>query len=102
MKPKLQIPKEIANSFLTGSQVEHALANQDVICAILVMDVAIPQQAHGHDLLLPLLEEFKDLVPDEIPLGLPPMRNIQHHIDPVLGSPLPNICKECICVLMIK
>ena len=43
MKPELKIPKEIGNSFLTGSQVEHALTNQDEIFAILVMDATIPQ-----------------------------------------------------------
>ena len=89
MKPERKIPKEIGNSFLTGSQLEHGLANQDKIYAILVMDVAIPQQA-VHDLLLSLLEEFKDMVPNEIPIGLPPMRSIQHHIDLVPGSTLPN------------
>ena len=42
MKPELKIPKEIGNSFFTSSQVEHALANQDEIYAIFVMDAAIP------------------------------------------------------------
>ena len=54
------------------------------------MDVVIPQQAPVHDLLLPLLEEFKDVVPNEIPIGLTPMRNIQHRIDLFLSSALTN------------
>ena len=29
----------------------------------------------------PILKEFGDVFRDEIPLGLPPMRDIQHHID---------------------
>ena len=65
------------------------MANQYEIYVILVMDVVIPQQV-VHELLLPLLEEFKDVVLDEIYIGLPPMRNIQHHIDFVLGYVLPN------------
>ncbi|GJS61835.1 transposon ty3-I gag-pol polyprotein [Tanacetum coccineum] len=31
--------------------------------------------------LLPLMDEFKSLVPDELPSTLPPMRSIQHQID---------------------
>ena len=37
-----------------------------------------------------LLEEFSNVVPKELPHGLPPMRDIQHCIDLILGSVLPN------------
>ncbi|RDY01011.1 hypothetical protein CR513_15724, partial [Mucuna pruriens] len=37
-----------------------------------------------------MLESFKDLVFEEIPKGLPPMKGIKHHIDFILGATLPN------------
>ena len=37
------------------------------------------------------LGDFVDMVPDELPSELPPLRDIQHAIDLVLGSQLPNL-----------
>ncbi|XP_076890589.1 uncharacterized protein LOC143541706 [Bidens hawaiensis] len=38
----------------------------------------------------PLLDEFQDVFRDEIPAGLPLMRDIQHCIDFIPGSSIPN------------
>jgi hypothetical protein len=37
-----------------------------------------------------LLENFIDIVVDDLPCSLPPIRNISHHIDLILEVSLPN------------
>jgi uncharacterized protein (DUF2344 family) len=49
-----------------------------------VEDVPIPTE------VAKLLEEYVDVIPDELPNGLPLKRAIQHHIDLIPISYLPN------------
>jgi hypothetical protein len=37
-----------------------------------------------------LLEEFADIVVDELPRSLPMIRSVSHHIDLILGAYFPN------------
>ena len=52
--------------------------------------VAAPTDATLLPEMMQFLEEFKDVTPDELPRGLPPVRGIEHQIDLVPGASLPN------------
>ncbi|KAG7572507.1 Integrase catalytic core [Arabidopsis suecica] len=47
-------------------------------------DIELPAEVQA------VLDQYKDIFPDEIPPGLPPIRGIEHQIDLVPGSALPN------------
>jgi hypothetical protein len=40
--------------------------------------------------IVSLLQEFEDVLPEEVPHGLPPIRGIEHQIDFVSGASIPN------------
>jgi len=43
-----------------------------------------------HPLSQSLLKEFEDVFPNDLPLGLPPLRGAKHAIDLLAAAPLPN------------
>ena len=88
--------KVAGRSFLTITQLEkevvEGVKESREVHALIVKSV--DDEMSGCDVpevMKEVLEEFKEVVPDELPKGLPPLRDIQHHIDLVPGADLPNL-----------
>ncbi|GJV98156.1 putative nucleotidyltransferase, ribonuclease H [Tanacetum coccineum] len=85
-------PKELVNkptgNLLTLSQFQDELQMGDDVFVLIGKEVA--KDSEIPKAMIPLLKEFSDVFPDELPDGLPPLRDIQHHIDLEPGSQLPN------------
>ena len=65
---------------------------------MLVVDLCVTHEGNGVEenmgevpsAIKELLKEFGDCTPSDLPLGLPPMRDIQHAVNLILGASLPN------------
>jgi len=82
-------PKK-SNLMLTIRQVKEAMQDGDIVLFLegresKQLDGKVPESVKF------LLQEFEDLMPEDLPQQLPPLRDIQHAIDFVSGSSLPNL-----------
>ncbi|GJS90184.1 hypothetical protein Tco_0772820 [Tanacetum coccineum] len=84
-------PKEVVSkptgTFLTLSQFEDELEIGDDVFVLIGKEVA--EDSEILEAMIPLLEEFLDIFPDELPDGLPPLHDIQHYINLEPRSQLP-------------
>ncbi|GJR92736.1 putative nucleotidyltransferase, ribonuclease H [Tanacetum coccineum] len=84
----LLVVSKPTGTLLTLSQFEDELEIGDDVFVLIGKEVA--EDSEIPEAMIPLLKEFSDVFPDELPDGLPPLRDIQHHIDLEPGSQLPN------------
>jgi hypothetical protein len=79
------------NHTLTMRKFVEVCHERDVVLAVVTRPVQVEEPNPPPVVIQSLLEEFSDLTPEELPHTLPPMRSIQHAIDFVPGSSLPNL-----------
>ena len=75
--------------FLSETQVESSMSNGETIYALFLLEKA-EKETRLHPLVQPLIQEFEDVFPTNLPPGFPPLRGIEHHIDLLPGAALPN------------
>ncbi|XP_057246750.1 uncharacterized protein LOC130589500 [Beta vulgaris subsp. vulgaris] len=83
-------PPKAPSLFLNAKEFEHEIEKGGCAYALVVKQVSTSIKVHNNDQLETLMHEFKDVFPEELPQGLPPLRGIEHAIDLVPGAPLPN------------
>ena len=76
---------------LTPREFEREFAGEDQIFAVVVKETEQVVGSEHPPEVVDILQEFEDIFPEDLPGGLPPMRDIQHEIDLVPGSSLPNL-----------
>nr|XP_043615901.1 uncharacterized protein LOC122587800 [Erigeron canadensis] len=76
---------------MSQTKVEEELTGGSPVMMLLVLELTEDKEFTGvPSLLKSLLEEFTNVFLEDLPEGLPPVRGIEHQIDLVPGSVLPN------------
>ncbi|KAA8532204.1 hypothetical protein F0562_032245 [Nyssa sinensis] len=86
-----EVPKPAVGDrsfLLSKSQFIEATSNSGIVYMLIakesIEDGEIREQVRG------LIDEYEDVFPDELPAKLPPPKDVQHQIDLVPRSSLPN------------
>ncbi|GKV44250.1 hypothetical protein SLEP1_g51447 [Rubroshorea leprosula] len=90
LKPEETLEKKDEDKALISRSTFQRLHQESGIACLLLLSKVNDATCPFPEEIRSFLEEFSDVVPDEIPPGLPPMRDIQHAIDFIPGSVIPN------------
>jgi len=71
--------------------IDKKIAKGSTIVVLIAKEVTDDSQEQIPFTIVPILKEFVDVFSEELSDSLPPMRDIQHAIDFVPGSTLPNL-----------
>lgn len=79
------------NMMVSEREVERSINRGDLVYLLIAKEGSTREFGGLKDgPVAELLVEYKDVFPDDLPPGLPPIRGIEHQIDLVPGMPLPN------------
>ncbi|XP_038973772.1 uncharacterized protein LOC103697756 isoform X1 [Phoenix dactylifera] len=79
--------------FAEKNEVKSVMFSRQQLLVLMYKDVYLSTNDLNPSLpsvVVTLLQEFEDIFPKEIPNGLPPLRGIEHQIDFMPGSTIPN------------
>ncbi|XP_020696713.1 uncharacterized protein LOC110109849 [Dendrobium catenatum] len=82
---------------VSRNQLLHAWRGSSQILALIVKEQALMGDKNCPETVKGLLERYADLGPTELPAELPPLRNIQHSIDLIPESTIPNLLHYRLC-----
>ncbi|GKE65418.1 hypothetical protein Tco_1519579, partial [Tanacetum coccineum] len=85
----LDLRKEARNQFLSQAEFLTEAHKANSMFALILVEPNTSTYNIPHE-VKSVLEEFKDVVSEELPPGLPPMRDIQHCIEFVPGVVIPH------------
>ncbi|KAL4346499.1 hypothetical protein GQ457_17G008620 [Hibiscus cannabinus] len=84
--------KKKMNVYASSREIRKCLSTHQSVFILMFKDHCLLAE-FSDDLpapILSLLQEFKDVFPEETPEGLPPLRGIEHQIDFIPGATIPN------------
>ena len=74
-------------------ELDDAVKETECFCPVVIKGLmnVVKEEIPIPGEVLEILKDFNELIADELPNDLPPMRDIQHQIDLIPGSSLPNL-----------
>ena len=85
--------KEKFNYIAKKSEIKRALFSDQSLIVLMYKEALLCTNDLVGALLsniVSLLQEFEDVLPEEVPHGLPPIRGIEHQIDFIPSASIPN------------
>ncbi|XP_022889497.1 uncharacterized protein LOC111405037 [Olea europaea var. sylvestris] len=76
---------------ISPTEFERTVKEDSIVFAVVIMEVPSESPILTPDEVQSILQEFRDVFPEDLPDLLSPLRDIQHAIDLVPGSSLPNL-----------
>ena len=90
---EIESSKKKKSLFVGTREVDRCLDDNRVLLVLIFKESYFSTNDLSSSLpveIVNLLQEFKDVFPEELPNGLPPTRGIEHQIDFVPGAIIPN------------